>query len=165
MNPLLLEILPLVRQGYCCSQLLMLLALGQRGEDHSAPQNSALVQAMRGLCHGIGQSDGPCGLLAGGACVLALLAGQDEHSGGQDEQQLIPLLNDYAEWFYARTNAYGGYGCTPVSSGLAREAGQALAPDARASASPDPLLCGNLLAECWDKIVTLCADYKVDTGL
>lgn len=159
MNPLLLELLPLVRQGYCCSQLLMLLALRQRGEE-----NAALVQAMRGLCHGIGQSGGPCGLLTGGACVLALLGGQKKTDGqysqeGQDGPPLPPLLNDYAEWFYARMAGYGGYDCSLVSTGLAREAGQAL----EAGAPPDVLLCGNLLAECWDKILTLCDDYGLDT--
>lgn len=71
MNPLMLELLPMVRQGYCCSQLLILLMLQARDQ-----QNPDLVRAMQGLCHGIGQSDGPCGLLTGGACALALAAGQ-----------------------------------------------------------------------------------------
>ena len=30
MNPLMLELLPMVRQGYCCSQLLILLMLQAR---------------------------------------------------------------------------------------------------------------------------------------
>lgn len=54
MNPLMLELLPMVRQGYCCSQLLILLMLQARDQ-----QNPDLVRAMQGLCHGIGQSDGP----------------------------------------------------------------------------------------------------------
>ncbi|MFR8277140.1 MAG: C-GCAxxG-C-C family (seleno)protein [Desulfovibrio fairfieldensis] len=62
MNPLMLELLPMVGQGYCCSQLLILLMLQARDQ-----QNPDLVRAMQGLCHGIGQSDGPCGLLTGGA--------------------------------------------------------------------------------------------------
>ena len=70
MHPLMMDLLPLVRQGYCCSQLLVQLLVQAQGRE--IPD---LVRALHGLCHGIGQSGGPCGLLTGGACVLALLAG------------------------------------------------------------------------------------------
>ena len=92
MNPMMMELLPLVHQGYCCSQLLLLLML--QAQDR---QNPGVVRAAQGLCHGIGQSDGPCGLLTGGACALALVAGK----GADDEtahHMLTPLLNDYATW-------------------------------------------------------------------
>lgn len=71
MNPMMMELLPLVHQGYCCSQLLLLLMLQAQDK-----QNPGVVRAAQGLCHGIGQSDGPCGLLTGGACALALVAGK-----------------------------------------------------------------------------------------
>ena len=102
MNPMMMELLPLVHQGYCCSQLLLLLML--QAQDR---QNPGVVRAAQGLCHGIGQSDGPCGLLTGGACALALAAGK----GAEDEiphPMLTPMLNDYASWFYDRTEGYGG---------------------------------------------------------
>ena len=53
-----------MRQGYCCSQLLLLLML--QAQDR---QNPDLVRAMHGLCHGIGQSDGPCGQLPDGSAA------------------------------------------------------------------------------------------------
>lgn len=56
MNPVLMDVLPFVRQGFCCSQLLMLLMLQARGEE-----NPALVRSLQGLCHGIGHSEGDCG--------------------------------------------------------------------------------------------------------
>ena len=55
MNPMMMELLSLVHQGYCCSQLLLLLML--QAQDR---QNPGVVRAAQGLCHGIGQSDGPC---------------------------------------------------------------------------------------------------------
>lgn len=151
MHPLMMEIAPLVRQGYCCSQLLALLML-----DQSGAENPALVRAMQGLCHGIGQSDGPCGLLTGGACALALLTGK----GAQHETphpMLTPLLNEYAGWFYDRVAEYGGTNCEAIAAGLgatAKEAGGA----------PDPVACGGLLAECWDKIRELVQSYGLDAG-
>ncbi len=137
MHPLMMDLLPLVRQGYCCSQLLVQLLVQAQGRE--VPD---LVRALHGLCHGIGQSDGPCGLLTGGACVLALLAGKGAE-GEEPHPMLAPLLNDYASWFYERTAAYGGHSCEQVALGLgARTA---------AGAEPDPVACGDLLAECWER--------------
>ena len=134
MNPVLMDVLPFVRQGFCCSQLLMLLIL-------------------QGLCHGIGHSEGDCGLLPGGACVLALLCGK-----GADEevphQMLNPLLNEYATWFYERTAQYGGYTCPQVAAGLGARKGE--------DGVPDPVACGELLADCWVKIGELVESYGLD---
>lgn len=70
MNPVLMDVLPFVRQGFCCSQLLMLLMLQARGEE-----NPALVRSLQGLCHGIGHSEGDCGLLpAAPVCWLCSAA-------------------------------------------------------------------------------------------
>lgn len=150
MNPLLLELLPLVRQGYCCSQLLILLMLQVRDQ-----QNPELVRAMHGLCHGIGQSDGPCGLLTGGACALALAVGK----GADNETahpMLTPILNDYAMWFYERVNPYGGISCGCIAAGLGAVA------DGEQGGTPDPGACGDLLAECWEKILELAQSYDLD---
>lgn len=156
MHPLMMEILPWIRQGYCCSQLLILLALRLRNEE-----NPSLVRVANGFCHGIGQSSGPCGMLTGGACVLALYTGR----GAETEQAnpyFTPLLNEYAEWFYARTEAYGSCKCSDVAAGLARDAGEAGGDSSGPDNKPNPMLCGGLLAECWEKLVDLCADYDVD---
>ena len=52
------------------------------------------------------------------------------------------------------TPAYGGHSCDQVAAGLgARTAG---------SAEPDPVACGDLLAECWEKILELIQTYDLD---
>lgn len=55
MNPLLLDILPLLREKYCCSQILILMALHARGEE-----NSGLIRALWGLCEGMAQGGQSC---------------------------------------------------------------------------------------------------------
>lgn len=150
MNPLMLELLPLVRQGYCCSQLLILLMLQLRER-----QNPDLVRAMHGLCHGIGQSDGPCGLLTGGACALALAAGKGADSESA-RPMLTPMLNDYALWFYERVNPYGGTACGCIAAGLGAVA------DGAIGGTPDAAACGDLLAECWEKILELLQSYDLN---
>ncbi len=70
MNAVMLELVPWVREGYCCSQLLMLMILRAQGVE-----NPGLVRAMGGLCHGMGQSGGASGLLTGGAAALGCTRG------------------------------------------------------------------------------------------
>lgn len=149
MNPVLLEILPQIRAGMCCSQLLAALALQVRGED-----NDAWLRAARGLCHGVGQSGGPCGLLGGGAMIIAYLSGQN----GEDPHPMQEAMcNDFADWFYKECAAFGGYGCEQLSTGLMRQAGAS-----SGDGKPDMQVCGEFLARCWEKILEILESYDVD---
>ena len=156
MNPLLLEILPLVRQGYCCSQLLMLLLLQSIG--HESPE---LIRAMHALCHGMGASEGPCGLLTGGACVLGCLAGRGKERESA-HPSFVPLVAEYQQWFAGRTEKYGGTACFQVMQGLSAETG---VPHPVAGEQPAPSLCGDLFAACWEKIVLLLSEYSIPLEL
>ena len=127
MNALMLELIPLIREGYCCSQLLVLLVLQQQGVE-----NPGLVRAAGGLCHGMGQSGGACGLLTGGAVALGYLACK----GAAGEAAHV---------------CTGG--CRDVSCPSIQE---------KTGGGSDMTLCGDLLAECWDKLVDLCAEYGID---
>lgn len=145
MNGVLMELVSDVREGFCCSQLLMLLLLRERGED-----NPTLVRAMHGLGMGIGFSNGPCGLLTGGAAVLGVLAGKGE-PGELANPSFVPMVNDYAQWFFERTAPFGSPNCESVTQGLCG-----------AGAQPNMLLCGNLLGECWEKLQEIREQYGVD---
>ena len=151
MNALLLDLLPYVHKGYCCSQLL--LALAKQLDDR---ENPGLMCALRGLCHGIGQSGGPCGLLTGGAAVLAWLASHEEN---ETHPMLEAMLNEYASWFMERTRDYGGTECERISHGLASASGSPL-PD---GSMPPMDLCGDLLAECWEKLLDIYESYELDS--
>ena len=152
MNPVLLDLLPHVRQGHCCSQLLFALA-----EQLAGTEEPGLMRAMRGLCHGIGQSGGPCGLLTGGAAALAWLSGG---SAGEPHPMLDAMTGEYAAWFAERTASCGGSGCENISRGLASETGQPL-PE---GAMPPMELCGDLLAECWGKILDIYDAYGLENA-
>ena len=150
MNALLLDILPQVRQGYCCSQLLFTLAQQLVGAD-----DSDLMPALRGLCRGIGQSGGPCGLLTGGAAVLAWLSSP---KADEPHPMLDAMTNEYATWFMEKVQAYGGTGCESIAAGLAAAAGSPL-PE---GGMPPMELWGDLLAQCWEKILELYDAYELD---
>jgi hypothetical protein len=152
MNPLVLEILPLVRQGYCCSQLLMFLLLQSLGRN-----NPELIRAMHSLCYGMGGSDGPCGLLTGGACVLGCVAGRGKDSESA-HPAFVPLVHDYQQWFAGRTEKYGGAACFQVMQGLSAETG---VPHPAEGEQPKPSLCGDFFAECWERLRTLLEEYEI----
>lgn len=152
MNALLLDLLPYVHKGYCCSQLM--LALARQLDD---TEDTGLMCAMRGLCHGIGQSGGPCGLLTGGAAVLAWLSSRNEEEA---HPMIDAMTNEYASWFMERVKTYGGTGCENVSTGLAAEAGTPV-PE---GGMPPMELCGDLLSECWNKLLDIYESYDLESA-
>ena len=57
-------------QGLCCTQIMVRLALEERGEE-----NEQMAEAVGALCLGLFSGIG-CGALAGGALAMWLLAGR-----------------------------------------------------------------------------------------
>lgn len=142
----LLEILPLAARGYCCSQILGLLALQAQGRE-----DADLIRALGGLCHGVAESGGACGILTGGACVLNLYVGRGaDHETPHERAALV--LSSFADWFIERsTGQYGGSTCAAI---LGEGAGK-----------PDVSRCGGLLAEAWAMLVATLADNGIDVSV
>ena len=141
MNPTLLEILPLAHKGYCCSQILVLLALSAQGRE-----NPELVRAAMGLCHGMGGSGGTCGILTGSCLALGLYIGK-----GRDEEtpfeQGDALVSDFVDWFTERVkDDYGDITCAAILN----------------DGKPDPTRCGGLMADAWNRILELLVSYGID---
>lgn len=100
-------------QGFCCSQILMILGLEAQGKT-----DPDLVRAVQGLCGGIGWSGDTCGSLTGGACVLALYAGRGLPEEAAD-WSLAAMLRDLTEWFADEYGTlYGGIRCEEILAGL-----------------------------------------------
>ncbi len=157
MHPLLLEILPLIKEGFCCSQLLMHIFLQSTG--NTSP---TLVRSVHGLCFGMGGAEGPCGLLTGGACILGCVAGRGR-AEESTHSALAPMVHSYEQWFTAHiarcTQACTDTKCYAILEGLSKEAGE-VAP--QKGEMPNPLLCGELLAACWEKLCLLMEEYEIE---
>ncbi len=151
MNPILLEILPLIKNGYCCSQLIMHLLLQGAGQE-----NPQLIRAMHGLCFGLGGTEGPCGLLTGGACVLSCFAGRG-HDDDIPHASLAPMIHEYQQWFVEYTK----------SAGLCHQVLEQLPHIVEPSVQHEHehARCGYLLGACWEKILELLENYDVDMEL
>lgn len=129
----LLEAANLSGQGYCCSQIMAIMMLKQRGRD-----NPDLVRAVSGLCRGIADSGETCGVLFGGVCLISLFLGK----GSDDETpngNLPFAIYELVQWFNRETKgAYGGTKCSDILA-----------------ASPDKKACLKLVVGTYEKVLAL----------
>lgn len=106
------RILELSRYGYYCSQALAIMMLETIGEE-----NPGLVKAMGGLHGGVGYSQGCCGCLTGGACLISYFTGKGGPLEYEDAQNK-PALAELTRWFEEEmTLDYGGIDCRDITKG------------------------------------------------
>jgi len=87
------HLIELRRQGFFCSQILMLLGLELQGKT-----NPDLVRTMQALAGGLGFTGETCGSLTGGACLLGLYAGKGRPED-EDDPRLLFMVEDLVRWF------------------------------------------------------------------
>jgi hypothetical protein len=140
----LMDIMPLAARGYCCSQILVLLALEAQGQE-----NRQVVRAVSGLCNGMGQTGGTCGILTGGCCALGLYVGK----GADDEMaadRADLLYAEFVEWFEDRVKpGRGDVTCAAILAG----------------GKPDGALCGALMTDAWNRILELLVENGIDPSM
>ncbi|MFH2094037.1 MAG: DVU_1555 family C-GCAxxG-C-C protein [Pseudomonadota bacterium] len=95
-----IQILKLKSQGYCCSQIMVLMVL-----DLLDKENEDLVHFARGLCMGGGTENGACGILAAGMCILAMYA--------QTDTEKLALMQE-AYLIFFQTQAQSGILCKDI---------------------------------------------------
>ena len=106
------RIMELSRYGYFCSQILMILTLETVGEE-----NKDLVRAVGGLDGGVGYSQGCCGCMTGGACVISYFTGKGEDTGYESPEHK-GALGEFTRWFEDEMTAdYGGIDCRDITKG------------------------------------------------
>jgi hypothetical protein len=93
------RMLELKRQGFFCSQILMIMGLELQGKT-----NVDLVRCMHPLAGGLGFQGDTCGALSGAACLLGLYAGKGL-AEEQEDPRLLFMAEDLVKWFK------DGYGC------------------------------------------------------
>ncbi|MFH2045912.1 MAG: DVU_1555 family C-GCAxxG-C-C protein [Pseudomonadota bacterium] len=139
------RILQLAGSGYCCSQVLIILALEAQGKT-----NSDLVRSMAGLCMGGAGSGNACGVFTGAACILALYGAKGEDS--EKENEKLPLMySELSEWFEQTARAsYSGISCKDI---IGEE-----------TSVPDPNLCGRLLVDTYNKVMEILLQVEQPPG-
>jgi hypothetical protein len=143
MNDLSIHLMQLAGKGYCCSQIMVLLALDAQGR-----QNPDLVRAMSGLCLGVGNSGGTCGVFSGAACLLALYAGKGSDKEKADKN--LPLMfAELTDWFTGTVGGtYGGVNCTDILGEGERQ--------------PQPGRCGTILVDTYGQVLRILTENGFD---
>lgn len=142
-EPLESAIQSLSDKGYCCSQILALLILGAQDKE-----NSELVRALGGLCHGIGQSGDACGILTGGCCVISYLMGSDgKEDAALPEAKIVQ--EEFVDWF--RSFCEKKWGSIHCSTMINED-------DPK---GPDKSYCRVLLAEAWMRLLGILTLHNI----
>lgn len=136
------RMLELGRQGFFCSQILIIQGMELQGKD-----NPDLVRAMQGLAGGLGFTGETCGALTGGACLLGLYAGK----GAPDEEEnlnLMLMIGELVSWFKETYGPqYGGIRCETILDND---------PSGRMS------MCPALVAATLQKVKELLVEHGID---
>lgn len=125
-------------QGFCCSQILLIIGLEELGEE-----NSQLIRAMHGLCGGMGRSGSTCGVLSGGACLIGLTAGKGAATD-QPHPKMHRMVQELLAWF---EQTYGSTLCEDILHYKLEEGAEY------------PVKCGNTISETYDKVQEILAVY------
>ena len=92
-NETAFKVFKLSALGYCCTQIMLKMALEE--EDLI---NEDLVRSANGLCNGIAGRQKTCGILIGGIMILGLYAGK-----GKDEEYYKEnygdMVHEFTDWF------------------------------------------------------------------
>jgi hypothetical protein len=142
MDDIGIRMLQLKMEGYCCTQIMLLMALETQGKT-----NADLVRAAGGLCFGAGMSGEICGALSGGACLISLFAGKG--SGEEKADLRLPsMMNELVWWFREGPGAtYGGIRCDDI---LTRY--------------PDKSACGPIVAATYTRAMEILSDNGLGPG-
>lgn len=133
-DEVVMRMMELAEKQYNCSQIIMTLFLDQ--EKKEAPD---LMRAMAGLGDGCGFFRETCGIMTGGASVLALYGGKGADNE-TESHHLLPMLEDLGDWFRRETGKrYHGTRCRDIAGD------QVGTPEAKQ-------ICGGLIFQTYFKI-------------
>lgn len=137
-----LKMMELAGKGYCCSQIMIFLALDELGRE-----NPDFIRGAAGLCNGLGDCSGPCGVYSGAALLLGLHAGKGTDI--EEPADALPLmLESLHDWFAETTLHHGGITCENILGG---DCGQ-----------PNPVVCGGLINDAFAKTREILVENNFD---
>jgi C_GCAxxG_C_C family probable redox protein len=147
MDDLAFQMFKLVNLGYCCTQVMMKMAL-----DEEEKENDDLLRAVNGLCMGVGNAQKTCGVLTGGIAILGLYAGK-----GNDieypSQEYSRMVDEYREWFESE---FGSTECVDII-GVCSVTDYTTNQEYR-------LKCGDTLKKSYEKIPEILRNHNFEFG-
>jgi len=142
-----LDIFALASQGYCCTQILLKMALKEEGKE-----NEDLIRAVHGLCGGVAYSRKTCGAMTGGICILGLYAGKGAPAE-RYKDNYMEMMKEYMEWFEAE---FESTDCRDLI-------GVHVFADDNGNINY-PVKCGDTLSKCYEKVQEILYRHEYDFG-
>ncbi|NMM61233.1 C_GCAxxG_C_C family protein [Clostridium sp. P21] len=147
MNDTAFRIYKLASSGFCCTQIMIKLAL----EDEEK-ENLDLIRALNGLCGGIGADKKTCGVLTGAIAVIGLYAGKGEATEYRKEN-FQTMLSEYINWF---EEEFESTECRDII-GI-----QKITDDSGNISYP--VKCGDILMKSYEKVQQIISKYGYEFG-
>lgn len=145
MDDLTYRIFKLSASGFCCTQVMLKLALeDEEGENHD------LIRAVQGLCKGIGGTQKTCGVLTGGIGILGLYAGKGKETEYSHEH-FSRMIDEYCEWFEVE---FESLDCQDLIGVTSFDAGD----------QTYQVKCGDILRKSYMKVCEILFDYGFEYG-
>ena len=146
MNEGAFELFKLVSDGFCCTQIMMKLAL-----DMEESENEDLIRAMGGFCDGIGGTQKECGVLTGGIGIIGLYAGKGKAKEWTKEDY-GSMVREYMDWFEEH---FGSLECVDMI-GVYRFEDE--------NNRSYPVKCGDTILESFGKIQEILQEHGYELG-
>ena len=147
MDDMVFKLFKLFNSGYCCTQIMVKMAL-----DEEEKENEDLLRAVNGLCMGVGSTQKICGVLTGGVAILGLYAGK----GGDYEypkEEYSSMVDEFTEWFESE---FGSTECIDII-GVCSVTDYTTNQEYR-------LKCGDTLIKSYEKIQEILKDHNFEFG-
>lgn len=145
MDDLAFKIFKLSTAGFCCTQVMLKLALDEEGTE-----NNDLIRAVQGLCKGIGESQKTCGVLIGGIQILGLYAGKGNEKEYMKEN-FSHMIDEFCQWF---EEEFGSTECEQLIGLTKFESGD----------QSYQVKCGDMLLKSYMKVYEILSDNDYEFG-
>ncbi len=147
MDEIGMQMFRLTNAGYCCSQIMMKMAL-----DEEEKENEDLLRAVSSLCLGAGSYQKTCGVLTCGIAILGLYAGKGKDTE-YPKQGYSEMADEYTEWFLTE---FGSTECKDII-------GVCSISDYQTNQSYR-LKCGDVLMKSYQKVQEILQEHDFEFG-
>lgn len=147
MNDIAFRAFKLASCGFCCTQIMIKLAL-----DDEENENNDLIRALNGFCMGIGGNQKTCGVLTGGIAILGLYAGKGNEMEFAHEN-FNHMVNEYVEWF---ENEFNSTECMDIIGVYSFK-------DEKSNENY-MIKCGDILLKSYEKAQEILSKYDYEYG-
>lgn len=147
MDDMAFKLFKLVNAGYCCTQVMVEMAL-----DAEEKENEDLLRALNGLCMGVGSTQKICGVLTGGIAIIGLYAGKGNDTE-YPKEEYSSMVDEYTEWFESE---FGSTDCSDII-GVCSLKDYTTNQEYR-------LKCGNVLEKSYEKVQEILRNHNFEFG-